>query len=65
MANKRKDSSEESERKPFLLRRPPDLMEELRTWAGRELRSLNGHIEYLLREAVRESRGDRSERKRR
>ena len=65
MANKRRESSEESERKPFLLRLPPDLMEELRTWANHELRSLNGHIEYLLREAVRESRGDRSERKRR
>ena len=65
MANKRRDSSEESERKPFLLRLPPDLMEELRTWAAQELRSLNGHIEYLLREAVRDARGDRSERKRR
>ncbi len=26
---------------------------ELRTWAEAEVRSLNGHIEYLLREAVR------------
>ncbi len=47
-------------RKPFLLRLPPDLMEELRRWSSQELRSLNGHIEYLLRDAVRQRR-DRGE----
>lgn len=40
-------------RKPFLLRLPPELMDDLRGWAAAELRSLNGHIEYLLREAVK------------
>lgn len=40
-------------RKPFLLRLPPELMDELRRWASADLRSLNGHIEYLLREAVK------------
>ena len=40
-------------RKGFLLRLPPSLLAELRTWASAEVRSLNGHIEYLLREAVR------------
>ncbi|MBI5434692.1 MAG: Arc family DNA-binding protein [Planctomycetes bacterium] len=40
-------------KKPFLLRLPEPLMAELRGWAGQELRSLNGHIEYLLREAVK------------
>jgi len=45
-------------RKPFLLRLPPELMEELRRWAGQELRSLNGHIEYLLRDAVRRRSGE-------
>jgi hypothetical protein len=43
-------------RKPFLLRLPPPLMDELRAWASQELRSLNGHIEFLLREAVRARR---------
>ncbi|HZL99264.1 MAG TPA: Arc family DNA-binding protein [Planctomycetota bacterium] len=43
-------------RKPFLLRLPPELMDELRGWASAELRSLNGHIEYLLREAVKRRR---------
>ena len=41
-----------TERKRFLLRLPPKLHEELRTWAEQEMRSLNGQIEYLLREAV-------------
>jgi hypothetical protein len=38
-------------RKPFLLRLPPDLWKELEKWAADELRSVNGQIEYLLREA--------------
>ena len=46
-------------RKPFLLRLPPSLMAELRGWANHELRSLNGHIEYLLREALRARSGSR------
>jgi hypothetical protein len=46
-----------AERKPFLLRLPPDLHDELRAWADAELRSLNGQIEYLLRDAVRRRRG--------
>jgi hypothetical protein len=41
------------ERKAFLLRLSPELFEELRRWAGQELRSLNSHIEYLLRDALR------------
>lgn len=44
---------EPPDKKPFLLRLPPDLMEELREWANQELRSLNGHIEYVLRDAVK------------
>ena len=42
-----------AQRKPFLLRIPPELMDELNRWARDDLRSLNGQIEYLLREAVR------------
>jgi hypothetical protein len=48
-----KSRDEPQERKPFLLRLPPELMEELRIWANQDLRSLNAHIEYLLREAVK------------
>ena len=45
-----------AQRKPFLLRIPPELMDELNRWAKADLRSLNGQIEYLLREAVRKQR---------
>ena len=40
------------ERKPFLLRIPPELWGELEKWAADELRSVNGQIEFLLRQAV-------------
>jgi hypothetical protein len=40
-------------KKPFLLRIPAPLMADLRAWAAQEVRSLNGQIEFLLREAVR------------
>ena len=45
-----------AQRKPFLLRLPPDLLDELNRWAKDDLRSLNGQIEYLLREQVRKRR---------
>lgn len=51
------DAPETAEKKPFLLRIPPDLMAELRSWANQDLRSLNAHIEFLLREAVKTRRG--------
>ncbi len=40
------------ERKSFLLRIDPELWRELETWAADELRSVNGQVEYLLRQAV-------------
>jgi hypothetical protein len=43
------------ERKPFLLRLDPATMAALRAWAGDDLRSLNGQIEFLLRRALREA----------
>ena len=39
-------------RKPFLLRIDPALWAELEAWAQDELRSVNGQIEYVLRQAV-------------
>jgi hypothetical protein len=38
-----------AERKPFLLRLPPELLDALQRWAADDLRSLNGQIEFLLR----------------
>lgn len=45
-----------AEKKPFLLRLDPELWNELMAWAAADLRSANGQIEYLLREAVRQRR---------
>jgi len=44
-----------AERKAFLLRIDPELYEALSRWAADELRSLNGQIEYLLRQAMVQS----------
>lgn len=44
-----------AERKAFLLRIDPDLYDSLSRWAADELRSLNGQIEYLLRQATVQS----------
>ena len=41
-----------AERKPFLLRLDPAIHEALQRWANDELRSLNGQIEYLLRQSL-------------
>jgi hypothetical protein len=43
-----------AEKKSFLLRLDGELMKELTVWAEDELRSVNGQIEYVLREAVRQ-----------
>jgi hypothetical protein len=45
------------ERKQFLLRITPGLWAELERWAADELRSVNGQIEYILREAVMKRKG--------
>jgi hypothetical protein len=42
-----------ADRKPFLLRLEPAVHQALQRWADDELRSLNGQIEYLLRDALR------------
>jgi hypothetical protein len=46
-----------AERKAFLLRIDPELWAELEAWAQAELRSVNGQIEFLLRDAVQRRRG--------
>ena len=46
-----------AQRKKFLLRIDPTLWEELNRWASAELRSVNGQIEFILKEAVRKQGG--------
>jgi hypothetical protein len=41
-----------AQRKAFLLRVDPALLEKLQRWADDDLRSLNGQIEFLLRKAL-------------
>ena len=40
------------QRKSFLLILDPALYEELEGWAEQELRSVNGQIEFLLKQAI-------------
>lgn len=53
------------EKKRFLLRIDSDLWDELQVWAADDLRSVNGQIEYLLKQAAnarrRTSRAARDE----
>jgi hypothetical protein len=42
-------------KKNFPLRIDPGLYQVLEKWAADELRSINGHIEFLLREASRKA----------
>ncbi len=42
-----------AEKKAFLLRVDRELLEQLQRWANDDLRSLNGQIEFLLRDALR------------
>lgn len=44
-----------SDRKAFLLRIDPKLLEAVQRWADDDLRSLNAQIEFLLRRALRDA----------
>jgi hypothetical protein len=46
-----------AERKSFLLRIDPALWAELEAWAQDELRSVNGQIEYVLKQSVAKRKG--------
>jgi len=43
------------EKKSFLLRIAPEIYDALAAWASQELRSVNGQVEFLLREALNEA----------
>ncbi len=44
-----------ADRKAFLLRIDPAVLEAVQVWANDDLRSLNGQIDFLLRQALREA----------
>ena len=43
------------DRKPFLLRIDPDVLDAVQRWANDDLRSLNAQIEFLLRRALQQA----------
>ena len=43
-----------SDRKAFLLRIDPGVLDALQRWANDDLRSLNGQIEFVVRKALRQ-----------
>jgi len=43
------------EKKPFLLRVDRALLDAVQRWADDELRSMNGQIEFLLRDALKKA----------
>lgn len=45
------------ERKAFLMRIDPALWAELEAWAQDELRSMNGQVEMILKQAVMKRKG--------
>ena len=46
-----------ADEKKFLLRLPPRVFDELRRWAEQDMRSINGQIEWILRNALKERLG--------
>lgn len=44
-----------AERKSFLLRVDRELLDAVQRWAGDDLRSLNGQIEFVLRRALQQA----------
>ena len=54
-----------ADRKPFLLRVDPALLEAVQRWANDDLRSLNAQIEFLLRRALQQSGRDHADKPKR
>ncbi len=57
MENKEKDK----EKKQLLLRLSSSLWQELAAWAEDDFRSINGQIEYLLNECVKQRRKNKKD----
>jgi hypothetical protein len=43
------------QKKPFVLRISPSMMNSLEKWAADEFRSVNGQIEWILNRALKEA----------
>ena len=56
LTKEKKLKEKEKAKKQVLLRLSPSLWEEIAAWAEDDFRSINGQIEYLLAECVKEKR---------
>lgn len=45
-----------AEKKPFVLRIDPDTMKAIEKWAADEFRSVNGQIEWMLNQALKDAK---------
>ncbi|MFH2115420.1 MAG: Arc family DNA-binding protein [Spirochaetota bacterium] len=52
---------DDKDKKQLLLRLSPTLWRELAAWAEDDFRSINGQIEYLLTESVRQRKKGKSD----
>lgn len=53
------NGNKEKEKKQILLRLSPSLWQELAKWSEDEFRSINGQIEYLLNECVKQRKKEK------
>lgn len=44
-----------AQKKPFVLRLDPETLKAVEKWAADEFRSTNGHIEWIIHKALKES----------
>ena len=49
------DLNDNKKKKAFALRIRPEIMEAVEKWAQDEFRSVNGHIEWIINEALKKS----------
>ena len=49
------------QRKNYPLRLPAELFDEVKRWAEQEMRSVNGQIEFILKQAVTKRKSSNSE----
>lgn len=55
-----KKMAEKAEKKQLLLRLSPTLWNDINKWADDEFRSVNGQIEYILSEAVKKRKNEKT-----
>jgi hypothetical protein len=52
-----------AEKKPFALRVSAEMLKDLEEWANDEFRSINGQIEYVLSQALKERKKTQNKKK--